>query len=137
MRPHEPATNRIFYGHCRIFDKILAIPFAFPFQAGVIIAQILHTPPTVVVERTTQVVLFFIGPDRILEIIGRTGTADTTPICFIQIHFRICLVCCNIHTCARLSIRCFNRTAIPKRDTITHCLNPVGAIDFRISHHIH
>lgn len=49
------------------------------------------------VERAAKVVLFLVGPDVILVIIGRAASTDSTAILGVVVDIRIlvCLVWCN------------------------------------------
>ena len=141
MRPHIPATDRVGNGHVIRTNQRLAIPRTVVLlQARLIVSQIFHTFPAVVIIRTAQVVLFLIGPDLILEIIRRAASADTTAVIGIIIDLRVLVFGGRNNSCPGFSVRSFDGCPFgPVGESVTHRINTFisGFDNVRISHHVH
>ena len=142
MRPHIPATDRIGNRQIDRTNQILTvIGIVCFFQSRVVVTQIFHPSPAIVVERTAQIVFLFFPPDFILIIVRRTARTDTTSIFRIIINFCIFISFIWCNSCTRLSVRCLNRSPLrPIWQCITHCIDTVILIQrccCRMSDHIH
>ena len=90
MRPHVPATDGVCHGDVVRTNQLLAIPRAVVLlQARLIIPQVFHSFPAVMIVRAAQVIFFLVGPDLILEIIRRTTGSDATAVIGIIVNFRV------------------------------------------------